>query len=136
MENNNGSNGNRDMPSGAVLSWKPGSGGDARELLTVDKDKKLDYMVPEVGLKTVLRDDDETLDFAQAIHHCVRYHMNDMLKEIYTLMSLRPAVDGLARMQFLSGITGIIWDFKSKKPIMDQYGNQRNQKGRDYKGNQ
>lgn len=131
IDSNNGNNGNNPMPSGAVLSWKPGSGGNAKELLSIEKDRKLDYEVPEIALKTILRDDDEALDFAQAIHHCVEFEMKDMLKELYTLLALKPAVNGMSRMQFLSGITGVIWDFNSKKPLMDQFKDNKRAESKD-----
>lgn len=117
----NRNNGSGDLPSsGAVLSWKPGRGGEAKELITVEKDRELNYEIPEVAQKTVLENNDEAIDFAQAIHHCIGFHMDNMLKEIYTMLALKPSVKGLSRQQFLSGITGVIWDYKTNTPLWNK----------------
>lgn len=110
--------------SGAVLSWKPGHGGNATELISVSKDNQSKYEIPEITLKTILDNNDEAIDFAQAIHHCIEFNMTSMLKELYTLLALKASVKGLARQQFLSGITGVMWDFNSKKPLFNSNRNE------------
>lgn len=128
--NRNG-NGDGDLPhSGAVLSWKPGRGGEAKELLSVEKDRGLNFEFPEVALKTVLDSNDEAIDFTQAIHHCMEFHMKDMLSEIYTLLAFKPAVGGLARHQFLEALTGVMWDPKARKPVFGTTYGDRDKKER------
>jgi len=106
--NRNNGNQQPSQGSGAVLSWKPGGNGNANELISIDKDKKTGFEFPEVCQKTILDNNDEAIDFAQAIHHCLDFELWDLLSEIYTLMALRPAVNGESRKQFMQALVGVI----------------------------
>lgn len=115
-----------DQHRGAVLSWKPGHGGEAKELISIDKDRLTQFEIPEIALKTVLEDNNEAIACTQSIHHCLEFEMFDMLKEIYTLLAFKPAVGGTSRLQFLYGITGILpFDNKWKSNSNDGKNNER-----------
>lgn len=109
---------------GVVASWKPGGGGDAKELITVkkvkrDRDRPTDFEIPDVSFKTILNDEDEAIDFAHAIHYCLEFEIDDLFNEITTLLALKASVNGVSRQQFLSAVTGVIWDFNKKKGLFD-----------------
>jgi len=111
--------------SGAVLSWKPGHGGDAKELLSAEKDKTFNYEIPDIAFKTVMEDGDQSLDFAQAFYHCIEFEMWSMLKEIAFLMGVKTSEKGLSRHQFLEALTGVIIEPSAARRGMFNSNNER-----------
>ena len=118
--NRNNGNQSPERSTGAVLSWKPGNNGNANELITLEKDKRTAFEFPEVLQKTIMVDNDEVLDFAQSVHHCLEFEIWDILSEIQTVMALRPSVNGLARQQFMQALVGVIIDTQTKKSVWNK----------------
>jgi len=103
-----------------VFTFKPGGNSNANELITLEKDKRTEFEFPEVLQKTIMVDNDEVLDFAQSVHHCLEFEIWDILSEIQTVMALRPSVNGLARQQFMQALVGVIIDTQTKKSVWNK----------------
>ena len=113
-ESNNGDKGsfNDQIPRkpGTVFSPVFPKGKDSASELIIAGTSFSGKELPELIQKVVCVDNNQALDFAQAIDFCLEFGLKDMLYSVETRMALTATIKGQARQQFLQGIIGLIYE--------------------------